>query len=352
MTNLYGERTAEEILEEMKDGARDDVDKREGSVVHDMLAEPANQFEMLGWELDAIYANGFADTADLEYLKRRASELGVKWKPALFADGEVTITGAEGTEIPLGYRVYTEGDVYFVTTEDAVLIDGTATVLAQALVGGISGNVAVGEVTQFDDIIAGITSVTNEVVFAGGIDDETGAELLTRYLLKVQRPNTSGNVYHYELWATEVEGIASAKVFPIWNGAGTVKVVVIGSNGRAPTPETIGKVTGHIEAMRPIGADVTVIAVTEIPLNVSATLTLSGDLTPDDVRSAIEASISDYLFEAAESGIVRYNFVGDALLHVEGVVDYADLTVNGGTSNIDTDEDAVAVIGEVTLNGA
>lgn len=349
MTGNYGDRTADQILDEMKAGIRDDVDKREGAVVHDMLAPVAEEIEMLGWELDAIYANGFADTADLDFLKRRAAEMGVDWKPAVSAEGSITLAGANGTQVPTAYRVFTESGVYFQTTATATLIDGTATIPATAVVGGISGNVSAGEITQFEASVAGITGVTNNANFTGGIDDESGDDLLTRYLLKVRKPITSGNTFHYELWATEVEGVAAAKVFPLWDGDGTVKVVVIGSDGRAPSPDIIGNVAEHIETERPIGADVTVVAVQEIALDIVVTLTLAGDLTPDDVLAGVMAGIGDYLLSEASTGVVRYNRVGDALLHVGGVIDYEGLTINGGISNVIVDAESVAIVGEVTL---
>lgn len=349
MTVNYGARTSAEILVEMKAGVRDDVDKREGSVVHDMLAPPANEIEMLGWELDAIYQNGFADTADLDFLKRRAAEMGVDWKDAVQAQGEITITGAEGLFVPVGYRVFTDADVFFRTTADATLVGGTASIPAQAVEGGLSGNVGPGEITQFEASVAGITAVTNNAIFTGGVDEESAEDLLARYLLKVRKPITSGNVYHYVKWATDVDGIATSKVFPLHEGNGTVKVVVIATNGRAPDSTIVANVAAHIEAQRPIGATVTVVPVTEIAVNISAILTLDGDLLAADVLDAVKSSIGDYLLSEADTGLIRYTRVGEAILDVIGVIDYEGLSVNGGTLNIPISEDAVAVVGEVSI---
>ncbi|WP_102271313.1 baseplate J/gp47 family protein [Cytobacillus massiliigabonensis] len=345
----YETRTASAILDEMKVVVRDDVDKREGSVVHDMLAPPAEQIEMLDFELAAIYLNGFADTADLPYLIRRAAEMGVDWKDAVKAQGVVTITGTDGLLVPAGFRVYTDAGVYFQTIADATLSGGTATVAVEAVEGGIAGNIGPAEITQYENTVAGVTDVTNAEVFTGGIDAETKESLLARYLLKVRKPITSGNVYHYEKWATDVDGVATAKVFPLHAGAGTVKVVVVAANGRAPTPDIIANVAEHIEAERPIGATVTVVPVVEVAINISAKLTLAGDLLPVDVLDAIKTSVGAYLLTAAQSGIVRYARVGEALLEVNGVLDYELLTINDATANVPIAEDAVAVVGEVVL---
>nr|WP_259544489.1 baseplate J/gp47 family protein [Heyndrickxia oleronia] len=345
----YETRTASEILDEMKASVRDDVDKREGSVVHDMLAPPAEQIELLDYELAAIYLNGFADTADLPYLIRRAAEMGVDWKDAVKARGQVTITGTNDVVVPTGFRVYTDSGIYFQTVADVTITNDTATVEAEAVVGGIAGNIGIGEITQFVNTVAGVASVTNNDVFTGGIDAETRESLLARYLLKVRKPITSGNIYHYEKWATDVDGVATAKVFPLFDGPGTVKVVVIAADGRAPSPDVIENVAEHIAVERPIGATVTVVPVTEVAVNISAKLTLDGDLVPADVLDAVKASISAYLLTAAHSGIVRYSRVGEALLEVDGVLDYELLKVNDETANVQIAEDAVAVVGEVVL---
>src|SRR5690606_25751366 len=106
---------------------------------------------------------------------------------------------------------------------------------------------------------------------------------------------TSGNKYHYELWATEVEGVSAARVHPLWDGNGTVKVVLVDTEGRAPAPEVVAATAAHIEEQRPIGATVTVVPVTEVPVDIEVSLSLSGDLMVEDVRAEVERHISNYL---------------------------------------------------------
>ncbi|MED4399765.1 baseplate J/gp47 family protein [Metabacillus fastidiosus] len=346
---MYSERTQEEILESMKESVRDDVDKREGSVVHDMLAPPAQEIEMLGFELDAILELGFADTSQVEYLERRTAELGIFRKSALPASGTVTFIGNEGTPINAGTRILTDEGVPFVTTEYTVITNGVANVTVEAEWLGAIGNIGPSEIFTIEGDPVGLQSVTNTLTFTGGVDEETDEELKARYFLKVRKPITSGNKYHYELWATEVEGVSAAKVHPLWNGNGTVKVVVIDSNGRAPSQTIIDAVITHIEddERKPIGATVTVVPVTEVPLNISASLTLEGNLLIADVQQAVEESISRYLLEAGS--FVRYSQIANAIIDTDGVLDYANLTVNLGTANIPIDGDSVPVIGMVTL---
>lgn len=351
---MYTDRTRDDILEGMLEASRDDVDKREGSVVYDLLAPPAEEHEMLGFQLEAIEENGFIDTAQAEYIDRRAAELGVYRKDAEKATGTLVFADYPNTEIPIGTQVVAQsGDVVqtLQTVEYAVIPEsGEVSVETEALIAGVDGNIRANSELTCEELPNAI--VTNPEPFTGGVDIEPDDELKARYLLKVRKPITSGNVYHYELWAREIEGISQARVHPLWNGPGTVKVVVINSEGRAPTPDQVASVASHIEGQRPIGATVTVVSITEVPINITATLTLTGGLMPEDVRTELESNIANYLATAGTT--IRYSQIANAIIDTEGVVDYSGLTIGKdetmGPDNLTIDNDAVAIVGTVVLS--
>lgn len=352
---MYTNRTRSDILDEMLVAVRDDVDKREGSVVHDMLAPPAEEFEMLGFVLEAILENGFIDTAQAEFVDKRAAELGIYRKPAEFAKGVLNIAGVAGTEIEVGSRIIAQVrgvSVGIETVDYAVISDeGFVAVNAIASEAGTSGNISAD--AEFTSEAFRYDSITAQSPFDGGIDVEPDDELKARYLLKVRKPITSGNVFQYELWAREVEGISQARIVPLWDGNGTVKVIVIDPDGRAPLPAKVEAVQAHIDAVKPIGATITVIAIKEVPVNITVKLSLEGDLSPEDVAQDVEDSIAAYLAEADET--VRYSQIASALLDTEGVRDYSGLLIGTdaesmGADNLDIDGDVVAVVGTVTLS--
>lgn len=346
---MYSERTAAEILNDMLATVRNDIDKREGSIAHDMQAPAAQEIEMLGFELDAILELGWVDTSQSEYLTLKCAEMGIDRKLAVVAQGYVTFTGKVGALVPEGSVVFTSGGIRFTTDVDALIgEDGTTTVAATALDAGADGNVSAGEITQFDATLQDVTAVTNADNFMGGVDEETDDSLKERYYLKVRKPITSGNIYHYRLWATEVEGVGDAVVHPIWKGPGTVKVVLIGDDGRAPDLSIVDDVVTHINENAPIGADVTVVPITELGIDIAVKLTLAGDLVAEDIRSDLEASIAAYLATTTD-GIVRYSQVANAILDTPNVIDYESLTVNGGAANVSIPADTIAIVGEVTL---
>lgn len=345
----FNNRTAADILAEMLANTRDDIDKRQGSVAHDMLAPPAQEIEMLGWELEATYLQGFLDTAVDEALDYHAHELGLYRKPAVAAVGIANITGTDGTIIPQGYHFLTAGGLAFAADNQTVIAGGIANIPVTAVVPGESGNIGIGELVDHERNVAGIDTVTNNEVFIGGVDAESDDSLRERALFKARKPITSGNANHYKLWATEVEGVAAAKVFPTWNGPNTVKVVLIAEDGGAPDQTIIDDAIAHIQQERPIGADVTVLPIQEVPLTISAKLTLDGDLVVADVEQAIKDSITAYLLSEADGGIIRYVRVGEAILDVPGVLDYENLNVDGGTSNVTLTAEQVAIVGAVTF---
>lgn len=348
---MYSEKTAIEILEEMLDNVRNDVDKREGSIVYDMLAPSAHRWELVGFALDAILKLGFIDSATGEYIDKRAAEQGLTRKPAEYAKGVVTFTGAANTIIPQGFMVMTDEGVEFFTDENATIGDaGTVDISCTAAVGGTISNVASNKIVQFEETSLEIATVNNAKPFYGGIDQETDDELRARYLTKVQNPVGSGNIYHYQEWALSVSGVTKARVFPLWDGNGTVKVVVTGQNGRAPGHEILTAVEAAIAENAPIGATVTVAAVEELPIIVSATVELLNGATVEDVQDAIKNAIDSYMTEAINEGIVRINRVGEAILSVDNVADYENILVNGSANNVPISTEQSLYLSEVTLS--
>lgn len=345
----YDERTAEQILSEMLDSARDDIDKRQGSVAFDMLAPVAQELEFLGFELQALYEQGFLDTAVGDALDYHVNEVGLTRKPATSSVGFANITGTTGTVIPVGYRFVSASGASFATTAQTTIFDGVAAVPVSAVVPGVLGDLGIGELTDHERNIVGIDTVTNVDIFTGGVDAEEDDVLRERALFKIRAPITSGNANHYRLWATEVAGVASAKVFPTFNGPNTVKVVVIAQDGGAPAESIVTAVAEYIETQRPIGAAVTVQAIEEVGVDVSATLTLREGIEIDNVLTTIRTSLTSYLLSEAQSGIIRYNRIGEAIIDVDGVLDYENLFVNGGTVNFMLTAEQVGIVGELTF---
>lgn len=345
--------TVDVIHENMLTNVSDGIDKREGSVTHDLTYPTAMEVGNLYIELDTVLAMGMPQTAEGEFLDNLCQPFNIVRKEATKSVGDVVLTGRVGLVAPVGTRLQTGDDtpIYFVTLEEAVFEGEPITVHAEAEAPGESGNVGVGAIVSLaPGDLYGVVTAHNPEEFDGGADIEDDDALRQRLFDKASRPATSGNAYHYEQWTMEVPGVGACKVYPIWNGAGTVKVVIADAQITAPTDELVAEVTKHLEEVRPIGADVTVEGAQEVEITITATLELIDTLTAEQVTTELETMVREHLQGIAfEAQPVRYNAIAGMLISIDGVRDFSNLKVNGGTANIEIDDTHVAVLGEVTL---
>lgn len=352
ITPRFSEQTEQAILERMLDAIRDDVGKRQGDIAYDLSDPAAQELAQAYIALDQTLSYAFLnEDMPSDLLTQSAADLGVERKPSVRAVGSVTFTGPVGQLVPQGSQVRTDEGVYFTTLADVTLTNGTAQAQVTAVLGGTSGNVLAGDIDTIVGDLTGVVSVTNLADFNGGVNEESDEALLQRTYDKVRKPATSGNGYHYEQWAKEVSGVGDAKAYPVWNGSGTVKVVLLSDDKRTPAPSIIADAVAHISRERPIGANVTVVGVSELPINVSATLTLASGSTLAEAKADFEVALTEYLDTLAFADtLVRYTQIAALLLGVPRIIDYANLKVNGGTANVQTSLEQVAVKGTVTLN--
>ena len=345
--------TREEIRDNMLAQIRDEYDKSEGGFFYDVIKAVAIELEDAYREQGKILDQGFVETAAGEYLDKKALEQGIYRKPPEKATTIVNIEGFEGAIIEEGILV--ASDVVNFVVKESTIIDstGTASVLVECEREGAIGNVPLGAIKYFPITISGLTKVSNPQTVTNGYMGEKDEELRKRYYDKVRAPATSGNKYHYRNWALEIPGVGDVKVFPLWNGPGTVKIVVISSQKTGVDTVLVDKVKSHIEENRPIGATVTIESAEELPININVSLSIDIDnYTLEQVLTNIEGSIKEYLKKIAFiEDYVSYAQIGSFILQSEGVLDYSNLIINGGNINISIASNQVSVLG-VIVNGS
>lgn len=338
-----------ETQDRMLDTINDSYDKSEGSFFYDVIKPVSIELDEQNKNIESTFNKVFVDTAVGVYLDKRVIEQGLSRKQATKADGCVIITGQEGVVINQGIKVASDSMTYTVIEAKTIDVSTKATVQIVADIAGSIGNCPVGAIKYFPITIQGLNGVTNEGSVTSGYDGETDDELRQRYYDKVKTPSTSGNVYHYLNWAKEVTGVGAARVFPLWNGNGTVKVVIISSNGTGADGQLVTDTINHIEDNRPIGATVSVVSAIEKVIDVSADLNIDEvNYTLEQVRTSIEITITNYLKEIAfKETYVSYARIGGLILDSGGVTDYSNLKVNLGTANVLIGTEEVAVMGVI-----
>ena len=296
-----------------------------------------------------VFAKTAVESGYSSYMDLKAEEVGLKRKEATFAEIEITVNGAPNAIFSGSSIVGTKDNRLYTTETDLVLdVNGIGTVKVKAEKTGAQYNVNIDEINYLPIKYSGIFSITNKAAYNGATDKETTEALYERFLLKVRTPATSGNKYHYLNWALEVDGCGSAKVYPLWAGNGTVKVVIANSNKRAATPELIQTVDSHIKVEQPIGATVTVVSAVEKTINVTANINVASGFNIAQIQAEFTQLLRKHLESVAfEATYISINRVGNILFDTSGVVDYSDLKINGLTSNISLADEEIAVVGTV-----
>ena len=339
-----------EILKNMLARVNDEYDKTEGSLFYDNLAPVAIEFETLRKVLDYIFLNSFAETAQGEYLDNITKEVGVYRKQATKSKGTVIIKGTPNTVIEAGTKVASDTYIYITTEEKIVGVAGSVEVPIESEKYGKIYNIPKGTITKFPVTIPGLNEVNNLVETVDGYDGETDNELRERYYFKVREPVTSGNIYHYKKWAFEVEGVGGVKVFPLWNGNGTVKVVVVNSDIGEAEESLLKRVRDYLEEVRPIGATVTVNSAIGKAISISGTVKISKNIKFDEVKTEFETKVKEYFRKVGfKQDYVSYAQLGNILLNIQGVSDYDDLKINNTTLNVQLAAEEIPKLTTITL---
>ncbi|MNW45602.1 Baseplate J-like protein [compost metagenome] len=358
---MYENQTYETILQRMLDRVTDNVDKRQGSIIFDALAPAAAELAQLYMDLDTNLNLSFADTATGEYLERRAAEFGINRESATKArrKGLFYASGNVPLDIPVGSR-FSLNDLDYV----AVSKISTGQWIMECETAGVVGNQEFGPLLPIDYINALARAELTDVLIPGE-DAETDESLRQRYISAVNEQPFGGNVSDYKQKINAIAGVGGVKVFPVWNGGGTVKCTLIASDFSTPSPTLITEVQTAIDplvnsglgiGLAPIGHEVTITGAQAVTINVSATLTLDTGVTLGQVQGDVEDAIRVYLLSlrqgwANESTlIVRTAQIESKILTVSGVLDVANTQLNGSAANVTLTNEQIPTLGTVTLS--
>lgn len=349
----------ETVHGQMLEAISDEYQKSVGFPAWDITRAFALAVCSLGDDVDTAFGKTDVDALSGDELSRWcAQRRGITRRAAVAASGTVTIVTGQG-EINTGNLFESEGGIQFRATESKTVTEGD-TVAVEAVIPGISGNVAANTVTKMPVTLSGIAVVTNEKAMTGGYDEETDEALRERYYNDLTIVQNGANANSYAKWALDVSGVGRVKVFPLANGANTVEVCVIGSDMRPAATSLVKAVQDYIDpgitgsgaGVAPMGAYCTVTTATAKSINITCVATLMPGYSQATVLANIKAKITAYLQSVAFVGTyVSYAKVADAVMDAEGVSDYAAMKVNGGTDNIPIADREVAVLGIISIGG-
>ncbi|WP_458408023.1 baseplate J/gp47 family protein [Anaerotignum sp.] len=350
----------EALMERKLDMIDDKRDKRQGSLIYDALAPNAAETATFYADLDMLEDRTFADTATGDDLTRRAAERGIMRKGAVKATFYSSFLDEEGAEYPVeaGTRFFLEEYYYVVLFREE---DGRYVLECETA--GACGNDYLGNLVPLETM-AGLAEATLEELRTDGEDEEGDEELRKRYFASFDADAFGGNISDYKRKINAMRNVGGVKVYPVWNGGGTVKVVIIDQGWRAPTETELAELQTQIDpesrgegyGIAPIGHKVTVEGVAEVICDIVMGLSLAEgavqETVLEDIRTRFEAYFEEMRKNWADSEYltVRISYLESRALEADGVLDISDCSINGSSGNLVLGKDEVPVLGEIGVS--
>ena len=348
-----------ELRNNFLDNLKNPLSKMEGTFNFDIAATFGITAEEVYKELEFWEKQTFIDTAtEDEYVEKHALMFGVTRRLGTKATGTVKVMGKANSIIEENtIFLNRDGIKYKSLRKEYLSTTGVAEIEIECLSEGKIGNAAIGEITTFEIQNSNIYSVINEKEIINGYDKEPNSVLVARAKEKATKPAHSGNIYDYEQWAKQVDGVGKVLVKPLWNGNGTVKVLITNYNNDIADSSLIQKVRERIQRDdgRPVGADVTVDSFTAKNINIEVQIILKAGFTLSDVKEKIESLLKAIVktevatYEKADKSVLSINRLEKAILDIEGVNDNF-VKINSSNSNIEIESDEILIVGTVIIN--
>ena len=323
---MYESLTFEVLLKRMLDRVSNSLDKREGSIIYDAAAPAANELQNAYINLDIMINEAYADTASRYYLIKRAAERGL----LPYSATKAIVKGEFNIDVPIGARFSLEAFNYIVREK---ISQGVFQLECEQE--GTKPNSYLGTLIPIE-YIEGLTKAEITELLIPGEDDEDTEHFRQRYFDSLDSQAFGGNQRDYKEKTEAIAGVGSVKVYPVWNGGGTVKLVITNSENKKPSPTLVEQVQTAIDPVQnqgqglgiaPIGHVVTVQGVTETAVNITTNITYQEDWNWSAIEGYVNAAIDQYFTDLSaqwaeeEHLIVRISQIESALLGVTGILD-------------------------------
>lgn len=360
----------------MLDNVPNDIDKREGSIIYDALAPAAMVSAQQSLSLANIIRETYIKTAQGEFLDYRAVEHGTNRYAATFTEVKARFNDDDGNPVNVNvgdrFASIAESPIFYTV----IKANGDGTAEMQAEESGTSANSYLGQilpVTPNDNLAwAEIIEIT-----IPARDEENDEHLRARLLNTNSWVAYGGNVADYLDMTSKISDVGATQVYPVWNGAGTVKLVIL-NNDLMPASQTlIKKVKEEIDpednetqgyGLAPIDHQVTVVAPETFEVNITMNVTIAENANIDTIRTNIKASLEE-LFKSLRKDwstidsvtgrgyklTVYRSKILSRVMTLEGVTNATMPQLNGKDEDLqlvfNNTTSQLPVLGEVTVNG-
>ncbi len=364
------EHTFDTLMDQALDRVSDDIDKREGSIIYDALAPAMYQLSMTYMELYNLLQDTFPTTAVGEYLDLKALERGLSRLEATKATklGEFKDSSGKLMDVPISSRFSTVGqdEQYYRVLEKRS--DGIFILESEST--GASANRYIGDILPVDNF-NGLGSAKITEIIIPARSEESDDSLRERMLKNIQILDFGGNIEDYIQFTSKLEGVGAVQVYPIWDGGGTVKVVVLDSQFDIPNGTLLESIQLAISpgksekgyGIAPIGHQTTIAAPEKRIVNVSLHVDTIVGKTEEDVKPAINDKINEFFLSLRKTWqdhdeayrykqVIYQSQLIASLLFIDGVANISNVTLNGLKEDLalvnNNDLQECPFLGEVT----
>lgn len=233
----------------------------------------------------------------------------------------------------------------------------TAPVTCQS--NGMVGNVLPNQINTIDSQLVGVDFVTNDDAFTNGVDQWSDEQTRLEFALYINGLSRATRgaidfavsttpappaIYRYNIVENETyEGADDFGYF-----------FVVVDDGTGVTNETlISNVSAQVEKYRGLCIRYSVIGPTRVDVDVSMTITLVNNPSEEQdlITQKIQSAIINYINTLSFNSLLPYTRFAEIIYDSdENILNVTDILVNGGTSDITTDNLQLLFAGDITVN--
>lgn len=369
MFNFSQNNGFDDILDRMLAKIPNTLDKRQGSIIYDALAPAAAELAQCYIALDVYADQTYLLSASGDNLDNKVADYGITRIDATYSQriGEFKDNDGNFMDVPIGSRfsIPNESGGY---NYRVISKQSTGRFILQCETSGTVGNEYIGNLLPIDNINNLGSAILGEI-YISGADAESDEKLRQRVIDKLNETPFGGNVADYKQFMNSQEGVGACLVLPVWNGGGTVKLVIIGNDYNIPTDARIDQLQTIVDPLEnsgtgigeaPIGHQVTVVAPKKYDVSIKAHVQIENSYDLNSLQSDIQAKIAEYINEVQKQwqngGIISIYIARliSAIISVPGVTNVDNLTINGQDDNLTIDVysegNPYPVLKEVILN--
>lgn len=354
---MFEEYTFEKIMNDMMADMPDGIDTSEGSLIYNACAKQAVRLEEAYLVMSGLEKNMYPDTADIDHLIRAGEERGCYIQQATYAEFEAEFN----CQIPAGSRFNL--DEYNYTAFRAKDEEQHVYVLGCESPGS-GPNRITGDLEPIE-YVEGFEWGRITKCVTPGKDMEDTESYRARLLNTYNYRGFAGNREYYSSRIKELPGVLGCKIERVQAPSDRIRITIQGNEYRAPEEETVENVQAVVDPVEnsgegvgiaPIGHRVAILAVSQTQINIETKITYDTGYGYEDLKSYIDAAVSDYLlelrktWESSESLVVRVLQIESAIVDIDGIVDVTETKINGQTENLTISDGSVPVEGVVSCS--